>query len=226
MPWMMALRFDRALLRDIGDGLPKEVRDEMAIPSYLHANPLVRWLVARRMRRVLRLMRIGEDERLLDFGCGVGMLVLQLPPRRDVTYCVDIHLEPARAMLAGEHEERSIAFLDAEDWHEHVADGSLDCIVALEVLEHVTDVGAVAEVFRRKLAAAGRLVICGPTENWIYKVARWIAGFSGHYHRREIGEIMRSVQGAGFALETQTAIPLPRPLALFVAARYRRADAR
>jgi 2-polyprenyl-3-methyl-5-hydroxy-6-metoxy-1,4-benzoquinol methylase len=197
----------------------------MAIPSYLHGNAAIRWIVTRRMQTVLDQLRFGEGQRILDFGCGTGMLLLQLPPRGATLVGVDVELAPARAFLHA-HDRSSVALLDSRDWFDHVADHSLDRIVALEVLEHVDDLQDTICQFARKLTPDGRLIVSGPTENYLYSVARWIAGFSGEYHKRDIYEIQQAVEAAGFQCVTRRSLPLPRPLALFIVTSYTRSLAR
>ena len=36
--------------------------------------------------------------------------------------------------------------------------------------------------------------MCGPTENWLYKLGRRIVGFSGHYHVRDVHDIAVEMQ--------------------------------
>ena len=52
-------RVSTDLLRRIGEGLSREDRDEMAIPSYLHHNPGLRFMAYRRLEVVAaRLARL------------------------------------------------------------------------------------------------------------------------------------------------------------------------
>jgi len=47
-------------------------KDEMAIPSYLHWNPLIRWLMWRRYEYISHLSGFSRDMTVLEFGCGIG----------------------------------------------------------------------------------------------------------------------------------------------------------
>lgn len=172
------------------------------------------------MHIVLNALDFHSQQRILDFGCGVGILLLQLPPHQGSYYGVDLLTWPARKMFEA-HGRSDIVLLDAADWADHVSDSSLDRIVALEVLEHVDDVPHLAQTFRRKLKPNGKLVAVGPTENLLYQIGRQVAGFSGDYHHRDVYQIMGDIEVAGFVREMQKGVPLPGPLALFVACRYR-----
>ena len=215
------MHFRREVLESVAAGLPPDVRDEMAIPSYLHRNPAIHWLIARRMSVVLRLMSLQRGESLLDFGCGVGMLPLQIEPGLARIYATDLDLAPAQAFLQA-HGRDDVMLIGATALEAGIADHSLDCAIALEVLEHVDDVGATAAMLGRKLRRDGRLVVCGPTENTLYALGRRVAGFSGAYHHRDVYDFMRDVEKQGFVATRRARIPLPRPFTLFVATRYER----
>ena len=217
---MTRLHYHRGVLEELYSLLPKAVRDEMAIPSYLHRNPLISWLIARRMRVVIAALDLRGKQSVLDFGCGIGMLLMQLPPHQGTYYGVDLLTWPARKVLEA-HGRTDVVLLDAADWLDHIADHSLDRIVALEVLEHVDDLSSLVTLFRQKLRPDGRLVVVGPTENLLYQIGRKVAGFSGEYHHRDIYQIMDDIEAVGFVREMQRGILLSGPLALFVACRYR-----
>ncbi len=192
---------------------------EMAAPSYLHPNPFIRWIVGRRMQSVIRFLNPGGGKNILDFGCGAGILFLQLPQDGRKYYGVDLEIWPAQQML-NHHNRGDVVLLKSDVWLSAIADESLDNITALEVLEHVEDLPDTLASFKRKLAAGGKLVVSGPTENRIYKMARRVSGFSGEYHLRNIFEIQKALQKEGFALESSKSLPLPNPLCLFIVAKY------
>ncbi len=106
--------------------------------------------------------------------------------------------------------------MHADFWVELVADQSLDFIFATEVLEHIEDIGPIIDHFERKLAPNGRIVITLPTENLIYKLGRKIAGFSGHYHQKEVPNIIEAISAAGsLEIDSQASIPFPCPFCLY-----------
>ena len=65
----------RSIANAEGPTVKPEDRNEMAIPSYLHANPLIRWIVWQRHVVIEKLAVLGKETRVLDFGCGVGVFL-------------------------------------------------------------------------------------------------------------------------------------------------------
>src|SRR5262245_31722465 len=68
--------------------------DEMALPAYTHPNLLMRWLFWRRLWHTIRFFdrEVAPGARVLDFGCGVGMLLPLLADRGCVAAGSDIEL--------------------------------------------------------------------------------------------------------------------------------------
>jgi hypothetical protein len=65
------LRLEDLSVRELADVVAdSHQRDEMAAPSYLHRNPLIRWLFWQRLELAWQLLGKGPDWRGLDFGCG------------------------------------------------------------------------------------------------------------------------------------------------------------
>lgn len=211
--------FDFEYLRSLYQESPDTLL-EMAAPSYLHPNPLIRWIVARRMQIALNFLDFKPEQTVLDFGCGAGILLLQLPKGAGSYFGVDLDIQPGQKMLA-HHKRDDVKLLPSEGWEEAFADGSLDAITALEVLEHVDELTKLLAVFKRKLAVGGKLVVSGPTENAFYRIARKISGFSGHYHLRDIFEIQAGLRSVGFIETNRSWLPLPGFLALFSIVQYK-----
>ena len=188
---------------------------EMAIPSYLHSNPLVRWVVAWRMNIVVAMLDIDNSEKtLLDYGCGVGVLFLQLPPNKNKYYGVDLDIWPAKEVLKS-HGMEGVILYHTDEWGK-ISDRYFDNIVAMEVLEHVENLEEVISMLKHKISEDGRLIVTGPTENIFYKIGRKIAGFSGDYHVRDIYEIERALLASGFKIVHKVTIPYKLLFSAFV----------
>lgn len=223
----IASLFPAGLVRRLSASLDLHARDESAIPSYTHWNPAIRWLMFRRLEHTRRMALAAlarEPGRggaaVLDFGCGVGMLIPALGPRVETLYACDEQLAPARATVA-HFGARNVACVAPEELDARIPDASLDVVTAADVLEHVSDLPGLVALLARKLRPGGALIVSGPTESLAYRFGRFLAGFSGDYHVRSVFDVERDVAGGGFAREELRQIPIvPR---LFRITLWRRA---
>lgn len=194
----------------------------MAIPSYLHANPLMRWMAWRRVKTTGQRFKSLANEfdrplQVMDYGCGVGVLFEHLSGLSEKVIGVDLVLEPARLNLQVQNLS-NVEVLHADDLQ--IDAGSLDLIVAAEVLEHIEPVTPLLQRFHRMLKQDGYLLVSLPTENSFYRFGRWLAGFTGHYHHQNAQSLDRDIRNAGFKLKHMCKIPLPGPLAVYWIATY------
>jgi 2-polyprenyl-3-methyl-5-hydroxy-6-metoxy-1,4-benzoquinol methylase len=172
------------------DEAPTHALDEQALPSYTHSNRLAAWLFWQRLLIVAREIARLRPTTALDFGCGGGVMFKPLADMGVTIHACDLELAPARQFAAhlglqGIHWHNGAASL------QEIPTGYFDCILALDVLEHMeeAELNAVLDRFHELLAPGGHLFVSGPTENWAYKLGRRIAGFSGHYHETNIHAI-------------------------------------
>ena len=211
----IARQFPPSLVRRFAASLSKDAGDESAIPSYTHWNPAIRWLMFRRLE-VIRQMAlqaiaaqpaVAAQRAALDYGCGIGMLIPTLSPAVGTLFLCDEQIAPAQETAKWFGAENIVPFLPQE-FDRKVADSTLDVIIAADVLEHVEDLPDVLVQFRRKLREGGRLIVSGPTENQAYRVGRWIAGFSGDYHVRDVYNVEDDVMRGGFSLQVLHELPI------------------
>ena len=212
----MIVRTSRAEIRHLVDarvpGMTAHDRDEMAIPSYLHWNPLIRWLMWRRYEVVAELAELRPATRVLEFGCGIGLFLPTLAARAGTVYAVDRFPQFAQALVAS--RGLRVTFVDSV---EAVADATLDTIVAADVMEHLEVPREWAALFRRKLVPGGRLVVSGPTETPLYQLGRLAAGFAGKgdYHHTDITRLHDDITAVGFRLARGRGLPFAMPPHLF-----------
>lgn len=199
------------------DGMSDHDRDEMAIPSYTHGNPLIRWLMWRRYQVIERLATLRPDMDVLEFGCGVGLFLPTLSGDGRTVQAIDLF--PQFAMALSEKLGLGVNFPKTI---EQVPDHSLDLLVAADVLEHVDDLPGWVRTFRKKIRDGGTVLVSGPTENLAYRIGRFVAGFSGKadYHHTNIDDIGRVFQENCFRLVRTVNLPLALPPHLFKVFRF------
>jgi len=168
---------------------------EMAIPSYLNKNPFIRALFWKRYDVIYRMANLNTNMSVCEFGCGIGVFLPTLAADVERLYAVDIYPQYAQEMAR-------IHNLKIEFSNDllGIADGSLDLIIACEVMEHLEDPGAYARLFARKLKTGGRLIMSGPTESRIYKLGRILAGYHKYhdYHPHNVYQLHTIVANNGF----------------------------
>ena len=215
-------RPDARTLREMAASLEAHDADEMAIPSYLHRNPALRWMAWRRVDVVARRIRdhLPSGGRVMDYGCGTGVLFEEAASRASTVYGVDLVLDAAR-LWTERRGFSNVVLLRPDEVAERVAPRSLDVVVAAEVLEHVEDLDAVLTMFRDTLRPDGVLLVSLPTENRVYGFGRRLAGFSGHYHHANAATLDGRIRQASFRRESIEQVPLPGPLAIYWVASYR-----
>ena len=220
LPSIAALRQGiTAAAEEHGRALGREVTDEQAVPSYLRGWWLSRRVFWGKLGPIVRAASPRPSHTMLDFGCGTGILLPTWVGHGARVWATDLHMEMAKS-LARRFELRDVTFVDADSWASSIPDGSLDTIVAANVLEHVEDRPALYATFLRKLAPEGRLVVSGPTENALYRLGRRLIGFTGDYHVTTIADLFREIEAAGFAPEWRRRYPVPGPACLYRIARF------
>ena len=201
--------------------LSPEDRDEMAIPSYRHRNPAMRWMAWRRIEVVAHFMAAacaartdGAVRDIMDYGCGSGVLFEQASRHAARVYGIDPVLDAARLLVA-EWKLDEVTLLTPQDAESAIPGDGVDIIIAAEVLEHIEPVEPVLDFFRSRLRPEGQLLVSLPTEGWLYRMGRRIAGFHGHYHVSNAASIQQKILDAGFRTKRIAKIPAPGPLAIY-----------
>lgn len=127
--------------------------------------------------------------RIVDVGCGTGAFVSAL-----IAQGFDARgLDPFAAARRLDPERFATAHADALPF----ADASLDAACAFDVLEHVDDAAALAEL-HRTLKPGGGLFLSVPAHAWLWSARDDRAGHLRRYTRRMLRE---RVEAAGFSVE-------------------------
>jgi len=187
--------------------------NEAAFPAYSNPNPLMSFLFWERLYRVIQHVEDrGHLGTVLDFGCGSGVMLPFLSRQAEKVIAIDIDLEPLRRLEKYIDFDEKICFSNS---YADIPPTSLDLIIALDVLEHVEDLEKILEQLVSLLKPEGELIISGPTENFLYKIGRKLAGpeYSGEYHARDVYQIRQSLKE--FA-QVQTIATLFVPVPFFI----------
>jgi 2-polyprenyl-3-methyl-5-hydroxy-6-metoxy-1,4-benzoquinol methylase len=202
------------VVRDVLKTSRSPALDEAALPAYAHRNPLVDLVFWRRLNIAFAEAQRHSGRRALDFGCGVGLMSEALASGGFQVTAVDQDFGPKRLLEGRITFSKSIAFVEGDLATLDLAPGSFDVILALDVLEHVAPLAPYVNSFERLLRPDGVLIVCGPTENWLYRFGRRLAGreFTGHYH---VGDIRDVAASLGERFEVRTVARVIWPATLF-----------
>jgi len=187
-------RYQSAIRRVLAEAEPGRL-DEAAFPAYAHPNPLINWLFWRRLHVTMNYVeRATPVERILDFGCGSGVMLPFLAQRARQVTAMDIDLAPLdsiRKYIALEGNVK--VMVSTQSALEALPARSFAFVLALDVLEHVEDLPGTLSALLRLLQPGGQVIVSGPTENILYQLGRRLAGpeYSGSYHERGITEVRR-----------------------------------
>lgn len=185
--------------------------NEAAFPAYSNPSPLISFLFWERLYRVTKYLDSKEKFlSVMDFGCGSGVMLPILAERAGHVIGVDVDLEPLKKINKHIHFQDNIKFQES---YQKIPPGSLELILALDVLEHVDDLEMELNNISSLLAPGGEIIISGPTENIFYKIGRFLSGpaYSGDYHVRNIYDIQRET-AKFLAVKKIATLYLPAPL--------------
>ena len=181
--------------------------DENALPSYTHPNRLMAWLFWKRIDIALCFMGDISGKTVLDFGCGGAVTFKCLNQKHCRIVGCDENIvlaqQVCRALNINAELYQDLSAIDGRKF---------DYILALDVLEHIENSGALLEKFKDMMQPGSKIILSGPTENVWYKLGRKLAGFSGHYHVKNIHQIEREFGAIGFSAEKVRTLYYPFPL--------------
>jgi len=178
----------RKFNNNIDEGLKKlanlpqsEKTDELSAPLYLHKNFLVRKTFIDRFKIAYRLASF-KDKSVLDYGCGSGIFLQSISHEINKGIGVDLDIEIAKKIISAEN----ITLKEIKSEKNVESFSNIDIITSFDVLEHIPNLELVLETFKKILNPDGAVIISGPTENFLYKLARRITQFG--VYGRTLGE--------------------------------------
>jgi 2-polyprenyl-3-methyl-5-hydroxy-6-metoxy-1,4-benzoquinol methylase len=161
---------------------------DQGLPSYTNPNPFMHWLIWKRVEVVLSaIVSLAPLKNALDFGCGYGVFLPYLIANTDNTIAYDLMIDELKALGQASGWQRITYESDFSKLSSMKQ--SFDLILAIEVLEHIDELGETIRMFYETLKDNGNLLVAGPSENFLYRIGRKLVGYSGDYHVRNIYDI-------------------------------------
>lgn len=171
-----------------------EFTGERVIPGQVDAD-----LLNEHLARYAFAARLSRRKQVLDAGCGSGYGSAELARTAAGVLGIDRSAE-AIAFARGEYRAANLRFEEGDCAALPVADGSIDLVVAFEVIEHLEDWRGFLREVRRTLAPSGQFIVSTPNKLY-YSESRKEAGPNPfHVHefefdefRAELGEVFPHV---------------------------------
>ena len=135
------------------------------------SNPLISWLFRNRLETVITNMVYRYFDRVLDIGCGEGVLLYQLANHFE--HCDGIDIDIQAACLLIQHMNLRNIILNEGDFLKYDFKArQFDQIITTDVLEHISDLNSALKKISTLLAAKGSLYVTLPSENLFYRIGR------------------------------------------------------
>ena len=174
--------------------------------SRFYDAPLVQRLTYRPEHdAVLRALRRASPARVLDIGCGTGLLTARIRDELPATRVVGCDF--SRGMLArAARQRRAAALVQGSALALPFADAAFEAVVSTEAFHWFPDQDAALREFFRVLAPGGRLLVSlvNPPLEAMSRIGRRLSGLLGepaNWPTR--ARMRRRVEDAGFRLESQ-----------------------
>lgn len=133
----------------------------------LYYMPLIKHVYLYRFKLALALIEGRKYKTLLDIGFGCGIFLKELFLHTNSLYGIDVHNNVERVQETVKKEGFSADLRKGDIYSIPFPDNSLDCIMAMSILEHITELDkGLNEIYR--VSSQGTDIILGfPVSNFI-----------------------------------------------------------
>jgi ubiquinone/menaquinone biosynthesis C-methylase UbiE len=174
--------------------------------SFFYDAPLVQRLVYRPEHdAVVRALRACGAKKILDVGCGTGLLAARV--QREMRGVCVVGCDFSRGMLDHAVRRRNAAVpVQATALQLPFRDASFDAIVSTEAFHWFPDQGAALREFRRVVTPKGRILLSlvNPPAEWLSSAASAVSRAVGEpFHWPTRARMRAQVRGAGFRVVGQ-----------------------
>lgn len=180
--------------------------DEASLPLYLHKNFLVRKIFIDRFKAAYKMTSF-KNKGILDYGCGSGIFLEAISQEIKQGIGIDVDIDIAKKIITS----KNIVLNQINHENEIIKFSNIDIITSFDVLEHIIDLDPLLKIFAEVISPKGTLIVSGPTENFLHKLARKIAriGIIGNQlgsieHVRNIYDVKNNILDSGFLLQGET----------------------
>lgn len=172
-----------------------------------------------RIEQVLNTVQIGQDDTVLDIGCGNGHHLFALANKIKMGIGIDFSekmIQIAREKLAQTNLQDKLHFqVDDSQKLTSIQDCSIDVVMCIGAFEHMQDKKRVAQQMFRVLKENGRLVVLTPNGDyfWYKRLAPALGLDTKHLSsdtfigRDELKDLFRVVNFSSIEISYWTFIP-------------------
>ena len=149
----------------------------------LHSGHLMqRFWHGGKLTMIDRLLRphLNAESRLLEIGCGAGNLLVQASVRGSFPVALDLSMQALTFVrsrldeaISGPEAPRGFASTQAIGEYLPLADGTFDCVILSEVVEHLEAPQISIQEAARVLRPGGRLLITTPNYRSLWPLMEW-----------------------------------------------------
>ena len=167
---------------EVRSGRLAEFTGERVIPGQVDAD-----LLNEHMARYAFAARLSRRKQVLDAGCGSGYGSAELARTAAGVLGIDCSAEAIAFARAG-YPAQNLRFEEADCGALPVPDGSIDLVVAFEVIEHLEDWRGFLREARRTLTAAGQFIVSTPNKLYYSESRSRVGPNPFHVHEFEFEE--------------------------------------